>query len=442
MKIKKVNIHSIKMEDRLRQDLGDIESLVRDIRLHGLIQPITVTSDLSLVAGGRRLSAFLMMNSPDHQEIPCIVIPNSSKVNRTLIEIVENSCRKDFTWPERCRAEKKVYDLKKEENPKWTHEDQAILLGISHGSVGRRLALAEALGLFHNLEKIVTEDGAWKKLQDLQAEAVRLTLAKKVKDALVGNETNTPLGYTITEKAAAWLKVADASYIIGDALEGLRKYKAGSFGFAEIDPPFGIDLDKYRKDDRADIIGMTEEYTEVSKIDYPKFIGTLIPLVFRVLREDSFAIVWHADEWMELIKECAIKAGFTLGVVRGYWVKEGAGECRSPEQNLSNVVESFLILRKGKAKLNKSRSNVFNYKMVAHSEKIHITEKPIELIKDIIQTFVTPGSSIVCPFLGSGVTIRASLQLSYLCRGWDLAKTHKDRFLANVIQDFERGELK
>lgn len=53
----KLMIATIKVGDRHRKDLGDLEPLARSIEENGLLHPVVVTSDYTLVAGYRRLEA-------------------------------------------------------------------------------------------------------------------------------------------------------------------------------------------------------------------------------------------------------------------------------------------------------------------------------------------------------------------------------------------------
>jgi len=67
-----VTVGKIKKGDRIRQDYGDIKSFARSIENLGfLICPISVTSDYSLLDGGRRLAAIEFLG---WKEIPVIII--------------------------------------------------------------------------------------------------------------------------------------------------------------------------------------------------------------------------------------------------------------------------------------------------------------------------------------------------------------------------------
>lgn len=59
MKVQSIPIASIIVKDRARESdaLGDIEALAFSIEKVGLIQPITITDKMVLLAGQRRLEA-------------------------------------------------------------------------------------------------------------------------------------------------------------------------------------------------------------------------------------------------------------------------------------------------------------------------------------------------------------------------------------------------
>ena len=53
----KVKLSDIKVRNRIRKDLGNIEALSDSLNRHGLFSPILITSDYRLIAGERRLEA-------------------------------------------------------------------------------------------------------------------------------------------------------------------------------------------------------------------------------------------------------------------------------------------------------------------------------------------------------------------------------------------------
>lgn len=80
-----------------RRPLGDIKDLVSSIKDVGLINPITLTPDLRLVAGLHRLEACRALG---WVEIPAIVLP-LEKIQANLVELDENLARRELTVLER-----------------------------------------------------------------------------------------------------------------------------------------------------------------------------------------------------------------------------------------------------------------------------------------------------------------------------------------------------
>ncbi|KXA95555.1 hypothetical protein AKJ65_01540 [candidate division MSBL1 archaeon SCGC-AAA259E19] len=75
MRLEKIEVSKIKVGDRVRKDLGDIEGLARSIEDIGLLNPITVwrggDGTYNLVAGERRLEACKRLG---WEEIEAIVL--------------------------------------------------------------------------------------------------------------------------------------------------------------------------------------------------------------------------------------------------------------------------------------------------------------------------------------------------------------------------------
>jgi DNA modification methylase len=94
-----------------------------------------------------------------------------------------------------------------------------------------------------------------------------------------------------------------------------------------------------------------------------------------------------------------------------------------PESILANNYECFFYVRKGYPSITRQgRANVFSYKTVPAQRKVHPTERPIELIQDILQTFCWEGARLMVPFAGSGNTLLAASNLGLTAFGYDLSE--------------------
>ena len=68
-----LNVNDIKIGNRHRKDMGDIEALAKSIEEVGLLQPIGITPDYELVFGERRLRAYRDILGRD--TIPARIVP-------------------------------------------------------------------------------------------------------------------------------------------------------------------------------------------------------------------------------------------------------------------------------------------------------------------------------------------------------------------------------
>lgn len=95
---------------RLREDHGDIESLMTSISEHGLLHPIVVDAEDRLVAGGRRLAA---VRNLGQREIAVRRLGDLTDQQRREIELDENIRRKDLTAYERSKFVSELADTAK-----------------------------------------------------------------------------------------------------------------------------------------------------------------------------------------------------------------------------------------------------------------------------------------------------------------------------------------
>jgi ParB family chromosome partitioning protein len=100
-------ISDIVVGSRHRRDLGDIDALARNIRDVGLLHPIVVRPDGTLIAGERRLKAFKLNGQI---EIPVTILDLEAVVRG---EYAENALRKDFTLSEAVAIKRDLEPLEK-----------------------------------------------------------------------------------------------------------------------------------------------------------------------------------------------------------------------------------------------------------------------------------------------------------------------------------------
>jgi ParB/RepB/Spo0J family partition protein len=412
-------VDRIIIKNRYRTEKDDIESLAESIRDIGQLQPVVVDVSGKLIIGERRVLAIKHLG---YKTIRAEIVHTVDQLERLIMERDENLERSDFTWADAARIEREIFNRRAAKDATWTQEKQAETRGISQQKVSMRLKLGEALEVLPELAELPTQDQAFKEYKRLEEEAGIRHMRSSIPDEV--------------RNAPQWAK---DHYIIGDAIEGLSGFKE-EFDFAEVDPPYAIDLNK-RKDRNAKP-GNIEDYNEIKIEDYPIFLSALVRSTYQALKPDTFAIFWHGFQWYTYLFNTLIAEGFAVNAIPAIWYKGQAGQTAQPDIALGSSYEPFFIARKGKPRMARSgRSNVFDFKPVAPSKKIHTTERPFDMMVDILDTMLFPGSRIVVPFLGSGVTLRAAYKLGHTGIGWDLSYKHKDRFLRQVMKGEKDGDV-
>jgi|TARA_Y100000310_G_scaffold345664_1_gene467909 ParB family chromosome partitioning protein len=419
MKVRHLKLDEIKVGKRFREDMGDIEELAASFKEVGVLQPISVDEQFNLLAGGRRVEAAKVA---ELKSIPAIVRKVPENLSAREIELSENVHRKDFTWHERAELEREIFQLKKKDNPDWREEDHVDYIGTSKGASSRRLRLAEAMEYIPELVDCKTQDEAWKTLKKIEEELITESIKEKADDKLSGAALS-----------------AKNHYRIGDAIEGLKGCPHPNANFIEVDPPYAVQLHK-RKDRNQDLKQM-DKYNEVDAKEYPDFLKAVAEECHRITADNSFLIWWFGPEWYEVVKQTLKGVGYKVGDIPAIWIKGQAGQTASPDTMLGSGYEPFFVCRKGMPKLHKAgRSNVFDFSPVPPQDKIHPTERPLDLMLEILRTFAYPGYRICVPFLGSGVTLRAAYKEKMTGWGWDKDKMTKNRFVNQVFRDQEEKE--
>ena len=114
---KLVNINKIIVKNRKRelQDISDLKKSILDL---GLLNPITINNDMTLIAGYHRLQACKELN---FSEIPAIII-DADEIKAELMEIDENIIRKNLTALEQAEQLQRRKELFEKLHPQCNSE--------------------------------------------------------------------------------------------------------------------------------------------------------------------------------------------------------------------------------------------------------------------------------------------------------------------------------
>jgi ParB/RepB/Spo0J family partition protein len=397
---------------RQREDVTKIEELAKSIKENGQIQPILITDKNELIVGGRRRAACKKLGI----QVTCVYKSQVSDLELRSMELEENVQREDLTWHEKAKAVKELTELKQSiygrggsgKSSGWSNQSTADLIGVSRGEVSQTITLAKAIEQFPILKEAKNEADAKKMLDKMHEAAILTVLIKRKEEEL--NNGGVP-------------SLFESSFLIGDAIEGLKIHTPEQFDFADVDTPYGIGLHEQKKSSQSNLeLKTMSRYTEWDDKIYMENIPIIMKEVYRVLKPNGWALFWFGIEWYQFIVNTLTEVGFAYDKIPNIWYGgDGSAQTMHPEVNLGRSYDTFIPARKGQPALAKmGRSNVFSFNKTAAQNKIHPTEKPIELMEEIVKTYIQPGSAGVVPFLGSGNTLRALFKYGCTCKGWEL----------------------
>jgi ParB family chromosome partitioning protein len=126
-----VAVDSIVVGDRHRQDLGDIDALAASIQRIGLLQPITVTPDMVLVCGYRRLVAIQRLGWTTTR--PWVRRGISDRLQEVLAERDEEQLRKPLDAVEAAQLYREIKQLLAEDAARRQHATRLRGFGVQNG---------------------------------------------------------------------------------------------------------------------------------------------------------------------------------------------------------------------------------------------------------------------------------------------------------------------
>jgi adenine-specific DNA-methyltransferase len=190
-----------------------------------------------------------------------------------------------------------------------------------------------------------------------------------------------------------------------DCLKALPMLQDRSINFILTDPPY---ITRYRSRD-----GRT-----VANDDNDAWLKPAFAEMHRVLLNDSFCVSFYgwpmADKFMEAYRAAGFRVVGHLMFPKTY---------ASSTRYLRYQHESAHLLAKGNpAQLQKPIGDVIPWRYTGN--KLHPTQKPVEALTPLIESFSSPGDIVLDPFSGSGSSLMAAKQLGRSFIGIELDKTY------------------
>ncbi|MBW3165092.1 DNA-methyltransferase [Ferrimonas balearica] len=206
-----------------------------------------------------------------------------------------------------------------------------------------------------------------------------------------------------------------------DAVKWLSTLADASVDLIITDPPYES-LEKHRKIGTTTRLKVSKSSSNLWFNIFPNSrFEELLNQVYRVLKNNSHFYLFCDQETMFIIKPIAERVGFKFWKPI-IWDKISIGM----GYHYRARYECILFFEKGKRKLNNlGIPDILEYKRVYRG---YPTEKPIELMKTLIEQSSCEGDLVVDPFFGSGAVLVAAHDLGRAFAGSDISNIAHDYY--------------
>ncbi len=433
----KINPALIQVDQRLREDLGDIEELADSIHRYGLIQPIVLNQDNHLIAGGRRLAACHLLGL---KEVDVVYKETLSPDDLKEMELEENIRRKDMTWQERALGIAKIHELKSVnaaiDSKSWGYEETAELIGIKgRSNVWYAVQIAALLRANDEVVKSCStfsdairlliqrkEDMATRRYVDGLPKTQEATTSPTISDEL-------PLGLSKPSFNAG--QIAQGMCIHGDCLNYLTSLR---YDHIITDPPYAIDTNMMDQTNvgMSNITRVEEEHTVEGNL---KLLGEFIQLAYKGLPDHGFLVMWCDPFWFNRLYILGTSMGFRVQRWPLVWVKTSSCMNGAAQYNFTKNIEIAIVMRKPRAVLATNQHTcVISGANIKDPIFNHPFVKPEYLWHWLFNAVVSKGQVVLDPFAGEGSSTLAALSKKINCLAIECNDTHYTYLLRNTTE--------
>lgn len=381
--------------------------MMESLKSHGLLHPLVVTKTddgkFQLVAGERRLRAATLLG---WSEVPITLLEDLSPLQTKAIELEENIQRSDLTSYEEIELYRQLDELKRKiygekmpgdsKGEGWTTEKTAELLGVDRSHLSKQIAFAKLL----------------KENPTLKASVEKLPINTAMKKAKLILEAERLQRINKDKEVSVDLKLGDCRTLV-------KNIPNGSIDLILTDVPYGVAEINDPTDDGYK--GLVKEHDNMSLEGAIQVLRDVIPDLFRVLKPSGHFYIFHSIDLYAPLMGMLREVGFLPEVSPIVWDKM---RTTTPFRGYAYACCYELILFGHKPPrekmLHKACKSILQEKVPSAAGKVHVFQKPIPLLKYLIEQSTNLGETILDPFAGSGTTVLAAKQCGREAIGFEL----------------------
>jgi len=390
---------SVNRAGRQRKEISqeDIEALGESIRKIGLIHPIVIQRDThELIAGERRFLAHKWLGLT---HVMSQYADEVDPLELKVIELEENTRRKDLTWQEQCLAIDEYNSIMLQRDPTWTQSSTAAALLLPEGTVTEKLAVAKEI----------------KAGNSIIADAPRFSTARGIVRRAESRKGDEVVAQILEMEGTPKKEEPESTILNTDFREWYKTYTGPLFNLIHCDFPYGINADKRQQGYNHEELGSyadTEDH-------YWSLVDTLQEALPRIAQESVHLLFWFSMNFYGETRERLQAMGFSIDPFPLIWVKsDNIGLLPDPERGPRRIYETALFGSRGDRKIVRATSNAVSFPSVRDS---HMSEKSQSALEHFMKMFVDGSTSILDPTAGSGSALRAAKNLgAYYIKGLEI----------------------
>lgn len=386
---------------RQRRELTAIDELAESIRNIGLINPLIIQRDLTLVAGERRLTACLQIGLTS---IPVRYVEDMSPLELHLIELEENVKRVDLPWADHVAAVAEYHRLLKAEHPDWTLDDTASRLGVNKSLVSKYMLVSDHMEheLVGGADKFSTALNAAQRIKERRAADTGREVAAAIEESLTLPSTDDE---PRPAPAAAAPAPMPALIQTGSFLEWAPAYSGPKFNLIHCDFPYGVGVGDRSGQSARGATGSYEDTPEV----YFELLRCFTDTQDRWLAESAHLIFWFSMDFYTTTRSLLVDAGWNVSAFPLIWHKsDNSGILPDPNRGPRRTYETAFFASRGDRKVVRAVANSY---AGPTTRELHTSEKPRPMLTHFLRMVCDDSSRMLDPTCGSGNSVRVAYEL-------------------------------
>lgn len=232
-------------------------------------------------------------------------------------------------------------------------------------------------------------------------------------------------------------------------------YNLGNNAYAS-NPQWYIDGDNSNGESKLANSSFFDTDKDFRIAEYMHFCSKLLKKEPKEKNDAPAMLVFCAFEQIPMVIEYGKKYGFENNYPL-FFIKNYSSQVLKANMKIVGATEHAVVLyrdklpkfRNGKTETTKGKMifNWFEWKRDNPKEypKIHPTQKPINLLKRIIEVFTDEGDVVIDPVAGSASTLRACMEMNRSCFGFEIKKDFfklaNETMLKPKIEPFKQMEI-